>query len=213
MSSGRGPEHADLDPDAGAPPGDGDRLVCGASSDDLLTQVAEGRGAERDAHQRDCVHCQAALGEYGRLWGPMRELADVPVHAPADLLSATLGELRARTAPEGQGRVDDGGEAFHVAARAVVTVAGHVARGTEGVRIALSGLGALTGAERTSVARMGIRGQSVAIELTVAADYGQDLHRLADRLRAQVSGAVRAQLGLDAVEIGVEITDVFLPRR
>ena len=107
MRSGRGPEHADLDPDAGAPPGDGDRLVCGASSDDLLTQVAEGRGAERDAHQRDCVHCQAALGEYGRLWGPMRELADVPVHAPADLLSATLGELRARTAPEGQGRVDD----------------------------------------------------------------------------------------------------------
>ena len=213
MSSGRGPGRTEDDPGAGTSPGDDDRLVCGASSDDLLTQVAEGRGAERDAHQRDCLHCQAALGEYGRLWEPMRELADVPVHAPADLLSATLGELKARTAPEGQGRVDDEGEVFGVAARAVVTVAGHVARGTEGVRIALSGLGVLAGADRASVARVGVRGRSVAIELTVAADYGQDLHRLADRLRVQVGDAVRAQLGLDAVEIGVEITDVFLPRR
>lgn len=214
------------------PSGARERLVCGASTDDLLSQVAEGRGAVRDAHQRDCLHCQATLGEYLRLWDPMRELADVEVHAPPDLLSRTLRGLRAHTTPDGQGHVEDRGEQYHVAARAVVTVAGHVARATEGVRVALSGLGALTtppsglagpaqpvtsdgAAARANsgrVARVGIQGQSVAVELTVAADYGQDLHRLADRLRVRVADAVLGQLGMDAVQIAVEITDVFPPR-
>lgn len=185
-------------------------LACGASSDALLTQVAEGRGVQRDAHQRDCLHCQAALGEYARWWGPMGELAEVPVQAPPDLLGRTLAGLRVLTGADAHGRVDDESGPYRVAARAVVSVAGHVARATEGVRIALGGIGELGGLGELT--RVGVAGQSVAIELTLAADYGQDLLRLADRLRARVTDAVRAQLGLEAVEIAVEITDVFLPR-
>ena len=46
-------------------------LPCGADVDALLEQVADGHGADRDAHQRDCVHCQAALAEFAALWAPV----------------------------------------------------------------------------------------------------------------------------------------------
>ena len=39
-------------------------VPCGAGVDLLLEQAAQGRGADRDAHQQRCVHCQAALGEF-----------------------------------------------------------------------------------------------------------------------------------------------------
>jgi hypothetical protein len=54
-------------------------LPCGADVDLLLEQAAAGRGRELDAHQRECVHCQAALGEFTALWAPVTELAAVPV--------------------------------------------------------------------------------------------------------------------------------------
>ena len=58
-------------------------LPCGADVDLLLEQVADGRGADRDAHQQQCVHCQAALSEFTALWAPVAELAAAPVPAPA----------------------------------------------------------------------------------------------------------------------------------
>ncbi len=42
-------------------------LPCGAEIDPLLEQVADGRADNRDAHQRDCVHCQAAITEFTAL--------------------------------------------------------------------------------------------------------------------------------------------------
>jgi hypothetical protein len=54
----------------------GERLRCGRRVEDvLLAQVAAGHGDDRDAHQRRCPHCQAALAEYDRLWAPIVELA------------------------------------------------------------------------------------------------------------------------------------------
>ena len=50
-------------------------LPCGAEIDPLLEQVADGRAADRDAHQRDCVHCQAAIAEFTALWAPVAETA------------------------------------------------------------------------------------------------------------------------------------------
>ena len=56
-------------------------LPCGAEIDPLLEQVADGRAADRDAHQRDCVHCQAAIAEFTALWAPVAETAATPVPA------------------------------------------------------------------------------------------------------------------------------------
>ena len=65
-------------------------LPCGADVDLLLEQAAQGRGADRDAHQQRCVHCQAALGEFTALWAPVAELAAAPVSVPPGLAAAVI---------------------------------------------------------------------------------------------------------------------------
>jgi hypothetical protein len=69
-------------------------LACGADVDLLLEQVADGRAAERDAHQLECVHCQAAIGELTFLWGPVTELVGRAVPAPPGLAAAVMRQIR-----------------------------------------------------------------------------------------------------------------------
>ncbi len=69
-------------------------LPCGADVDLLLEQAAQGHGAERDAHQRGCVHCQASLGEFTTVWSPVAELAAAPVTAPPGLVTAVMTQVR-----------------------------------------------------------------------------------------------------------------------
>lgn len=190
-----------------------DALVCGADSDALLAQVAEGRGDALDAHQARCPHCRAALAEYGRLWAPFDDLAATEIAAPPGLLDQALASVREQAGPPGYGRVVDGDASFLVAARAVVAVAGHAARASDGVRMALGALGdLLDDGSAAPAVDAGLSGQSVALELTVAAEYGHDLQRLAEHLRERIAVEVLAQTGLDVVSVDVTISDVF-PRR
>ncbi|MFC5061918.1 Asp23/Gls24 family envelope stress response protein [Actinomycetospora atypica] len=191
------------------------RLACGADPDALLAQVSEGRGDERDAHQAGCPHCRATLAEYARLWEPFDELAATEVRAPAGLLDRALASVREQAGPVDFGRVPDEQGPYLVAARAIVAVVGHAARSSAGVRMALGALGELvdpgTGAETRAAVGAGVSGQSVAVDLTVAAEYGHDLRRLAEHLRERVVSEVRAQTGLEVVVVDVAITDVFPP--
>ena len=57
-------------------------LPCGADVDLLFEQVADGRAADLDAHQRECVHCRAAIAEFTAVWSPVTALAASPVPAP-----------------------------------------------------------------------------------------------------------------------------------
>ena len=188
---------------AGPPAG---RLPCGRSADDVLTQVGEGRDRDLDEHQTSCPHCRAALAEYARLWGPIATSAAAPVRAPGGLFDAVLARL-GRTAG-GWGQFDDGGGTVLVSARVVVAVAGHAAELVDGVRVALGAFAA----DGVRV-RAGVAGSSVALDLTVVAEYGQDLPRLADRLRTRVAAAVEATTGLDTVGINVTVGDILPPRQ
>jgi hypothetical protein len=69
-------------------------LPCGAEVDLLLEQVADGRAADRDAHQRDCVHCRASIAEFTLLWVPVAETAATPVPAPPGLTAAVMSQIR-----------------------------------------------------------------------------------------------------------------------
>jgi len=69
-------------------------LACGAEVDLLLEQIADGRGADLDAHQRLCVHCQAAITEFTAIWKPVAELASMPVPAPPSLTDAVMSHIR-----------------------------------------------------------------------------------------------------------------------
>ncbi|GEL20549.1 Asp23/Gls24 family envelope stress response protein [Pseudonocardia asaccharolytica] len=186
----------------------GARLACGAEADDLLAQVAEGRAGERTPHQRLCPHCQATLAEYDRAWAPVRELAARKVHAPGEIVEAALRHIRGAAENPTYGLLTNGDGITRIAARVVAVTARETAARVSGVRVALSRLPAAD-TRSDQQADAGVAGESTAIKLTLAADYGQDLHALAERIRSEVTNEVRTLTGLDPVVVSVVIDDVF----
>ena len=103
-------------------------------------------------------------------------------------------------------------------ARVVVCAARLAAQGVRGVRLALGRL------EDPSIpvpapypaagsgAGPGVGEPGVAVAMTVVADYGQDLHALAERIRARVIEGVGVYLGACPVSVSVHIDDVFPTR-
>ncbi|HEY2288050.1 MAG TPA: hypothetical protein VGH88_20115, partial [Streptosporangiaceae bacterium] len=112
-------------------------MPCGADVDLLLEQVAGGRAADRDAHQRQCVHCQAALGEFTAVWAPITALAATPVAAPPGLAAAVMSQLRSlvRGMPYTLQLTELG--AVRIAARVIAALARDSAQMVPDVRLAL----------------------------------------------------------------------------
>ncbi|MFP5023316.1 Asp23/Gls24 family envelope stress response protein [Pseudonocardia phyllosphaerae] len=180
------------------------RLPCGRSTDDLMDQVAAGRGAERDEHQQHCVHCQAALGEYERLWGPMEELAAEEVTAPEGKFDSVMRRLRGAFSEPNYAVLPGPLGATRIAARVIVVTASRSAQAVEGVRVALSKVG-----DEGDDVTVGVAGSSTAIEIVLAASYGEDLHDLAERVRREVTEQIHELTGLTAAEVSVVIDDVL----
>lgn len=181
------------------------RLPCGASVDDLLAQVTEGdRG--RTAHQRRCPHCTAALAEYRRLWAPVDELAREAVHPPDGVMQQVLRRIYAASDHSRYGVIPTPRGATRIAEQIVAVTARLSAEQIPGVRAALSHS---ADPDPGAGVQAGLVGGSTALRITVAASYGEDLHALADRVRAAVADAVRSLTGLDPVEISVLVDDVL----
>src|ERR1700730_9810240 len=129
------------DPPAGGPAGPGllaaAALPCGPDVDLLLEQVASGHGADRDAHQRQCVHCQAALTELSVLWAPVDELAAEPVTAPPGLTAAVMSRIRSLVRDIWYTLEITEMGTIRIAARIVAALARDCARLIPGVRVAL----------------------------------------------------------------------------
>lgn len=187
------------------------RLTCGRRAEDLVAQVADGRGAERDAHQQQCPHCQAALAEYDRLWGPIRDLAAETVSPPPSLLEGALRRIRGVVQHANYGVITAADGSTRIAARVVVVTARETAQAVPGVRVALGRHVSSAGNtdDDDPAVTAGVAGRSTAVEITLAADYGHDLHHLADQVRAEVSAHVRALTGLEPVQVTVIIDDIF----
>lgn len=200
------------------PEQDSDRLSCGRAADETLTQVADGRGDQRDTHQQQCPHCQAALAEYERLWAPLHALAAEQVTAPDSIIDAALARIRGAVQTD-YGVLDSEHGVTRIAARVVVVTARESAQRVPGVRVALSkyvsaglgrrGGGDPLGEDRGAEVTAGVAGRSTAIEITLAADYGQNLPNLAERVRTEVAQRVRTLTDLEPVQITVIIDDVL----
>ncbi len=189
-----------------------ERLSCGRPVEDVLTQVAEGRGGERDAHQRNCPHCQAAIGEYDRLWAPLRDLAGQRVAAPDSIVEAALRRIRGAVEHDDYGVFESTHGTTRISARVVVVAARETAQGVPGVRVALSKhvTGEGPGPDRSGAdVTAGVAGRSTAIEITLAADHGLDLQELSERVRREVASRVRALTHLEPVQITVIIDEIF----
>lgn len=101
---------------------------------------------------------------------------------------------------------------------AVAKVAGIAARAVPGVYSLGSGpsraLGAIRDAVGSSDHAAGVRAEvgetQVAVDITLVALYGHPLHGIANQVRAAVFRAVEELVGLQVIEVNIEITDVYI---
>lgn len=101
---------------------------------------------------------------------------------------------------------------------AVAKVAGIAARTVPGVYSLGTGpsraLGAIRDAVGSSDHAAGVHAEvgetQVAVDINLVAVYGTPLHSLADQVRAAVYTAVEELVGLQVIEVNVEINDVYV---
>ena len=177
----------------------------------LLEQAAEGLAADRDAHQRNCVHCQAALTEFTALWRPVTELAGNPVPAPPALVASVMSQIRER--------VRDVWYTLETtelgAIRIVAALARDSARTIPGVRVALGRSTHSRLAERATFrhrpphAAVGVLGRTAVVDLAVAIAYGEPAHLVAKDIQQQVIVTLRDTIGLQTVTVNGTIDDVL----
>jgi len=193
------------------------KLVCGADVDLLLEQVADG-GGQLSAHQRDCVHCRAAISEFTALWDPVREVAATRVLPPAELAATVIRRIRRLVHEVGYTlQITDGGT-IRIAARVVAALARDSARLVRGVRAAFgrsshSTPGVFTGdgplSQRPAGAAAGVLGRTAVVDLAVAVNYGMPVHDVARDIQRQVAAALHHGLGLQNVTVNVTVDDVL----
>jgi uncharacterized alkaline shock family protein YloU len=193
-------------------------LPCGVDVDLLLEQVAGGRGTDRDAHQQQCVHCQAALSEFTTLWAPVAELAAAPVHAPPGLAAAVMSQIRFHVRDIWYTLEITESGAIRIAARIVAALARDCARMIPGVRVAFGRstqdtIAAL--AEKATLghhhphAAIGVLGRTAVVDLAIAVTYNDPADQVARDIQRQVITTLRDQVGLQSVKVNVTVDDIL----
>ena len=193
-------------------------LACGADVDELLEQAADGYAAQLTSHQHGCLYCQAALGEFARVWAPVRRLAAEQVAVPAALKSAVASQIRKLVADVWYTlQLNDGG-AIRVAARVVARIAREAASGVAGVRIAfgrsthsrMAGLAErATLAHRHPHAAVGVLGRTAVVDLAIAVQYGDEVDAVARAVQQRAVAELRSRVGLQDVTVNVIVDDVI----
>ena len=193
-------------------------LPCGADVDPLLEQVADGHASDRDTHQRDCVHCQAAIAEFAALWAPVTEAAASPVPAPPGLTAAVMSQIRVLVRDVWYTLQTTDLGFIRIAARIVAALARDSARMVPSVHVAFgrsthSKTAALTEqatfAHHHPHAAVGILGRTAVVDLAVAVTYGDPVHEVARDIQQHVIATLRDQIGLQTVTVNVTIDDIF----
>ena len=193
-------------------------LACGADMDLLLERVADGRGKDQDAHQQQCVHCQAALSEFTALWGPVAELAAAPVLPPPGLVAAVMSQMRALVRDVWYTLEITESGAIRIAARIVAALARDCAWMIPRVRVALgrSNAGPIavlaekaTFGHRYPHAAVGVLGGTAIVDLTVAVTYNDPVHEVARDIHRQVTATLRDQVGRRSVTVNVTVDDIL----
>jgi uncharacterized alkaline shock family protein YloU len=192
-------------------------LACGAGIDELLEQAADGHVGQLTGHQRHCLHCQAALQEFSRLWEPVRSLAAEHVAVPATLKTAVASQIRELIADVWYTlQLTDTG-AIRIAARVIATIAREAARNVPGVRAAFGRSTHSTTANPAGKASLrhhphaaaGVLGRTAVVDLAIAAHYGGQLDAIAREVQQRAIAELRTKTGLQDVTVNVTIDDVI----
>lgn len=107
----------------------------------------------------------------------------------------------------------------NISEQAVAKVAAIAARDVPGVFVLGTGsnraLGALRdavgGADITQGVHVEVGQTQAAVDISLIAVYGEPLHQVANNVRAAVYEAVETLVGLQVIEVNVEIHDVHVP--
>jgi uncharacterized alkaline shock family protein YloU len=192
-------------------------LACGADVDELIEQAAYGRAGQLTDHQRGCLHCQAALREFSRVWEPVRDLAAEQVSLPAAVRTAVSRQIRKLTADAWYTLDLADGGAIRIAARVVAMIARDAARQVPGARVVFGRstrprtagqAEAATLGHRHPNEAVGVMGRTAAVDLAVTAQYGQELDAVGRGVQQQAIAALRDKAGLRDVLVNVTIDDV-----
>ncbi|MDQ3885736.1 MAG: Asp23/Gls24 family envelope stress response protein, partial [Actinomycetota bacterium] len=137
------------------------------------------------------------------------------------IVDSVLRRIRGAVEYPNYGVVESPDGLTRISARVVVVTARETAQAVPGVRVALSkriissvgegdySLGGYSDEVDGTEVTAGMAGRSTAVEITLAADYGLDLRRLGERVRAEVSARIRTLTDLEPVQVTVIIDDVF----
>lgn len=194
-------------------------LPCGAEVDPLLEQITDGRATDLDAHQRECVHCQAAIAEFTALWVPVTESAAEFVPAPSGLTAAVMSQIRVLMRDVWYTLQTTELGAIRIAARIVAALARDSARMAPGVRVALgrSSQGPMAAlAEEATLkhhhphSAVGVLGRTAIVDLAVAVSYGDPVHEVARDIQRHVIRTLRDDVGLKTVVVNVTVDDVII---
>jgi uncharacterized alkaline shock family protein YloU len=193
-------------------------LACGTGIDELLEQAADGHASQPTEHQRDCLHCQAALQEFSRIWEPVRHLAAEHVAVPAALKTAVASQIRKLVADVWYTlQLSDSG-AIRVAARVVARIARTAARSIPGVKVAFgrsthskpAGLAEkATLRHRHPHAAVGVLGRTALVHLAIAVQYGDQLDAVAREVQQRAITELRSKAGLQDIVVNVTVDDVI----
>jgi uncharacterized alkaline shock family protein YloU len=193
-------------------------LACGAGVDELLEQAADGHAGQLTDHQRQCLHCQAALQEFTRIWAPVRTLAAEHVAVPAALRTAVASQIRKLVADVWYTlQLSDSG-AIRIAARVVATIARDAARTVPGVRVAFgrsTDINSAGPAEKATLrhrhphAAAGVLGRTAVVDLAIAVQYGDQLETAARDVQQRAIAELRTKAGLQDVTVNVTVDDVI----
>ena len=195
-----------------------DTLACGHSVDEVFEQVADGRADRLTDHQRGCLHCQAAVAEFTRLWAPVQASTRAPVPAPAAIAGVVLDRVQRLVKDTWYTlELTDGGS-VQIAARIVARIARDTARRVPGVRVALgrsSGGRLARLVEKATFghlhpnAAVGVLGRTAVVDLAIAVTYGDVIDDVARAVQVNVQRELARAVGLKTVAVNVTVDDVL----
>ncbi len=179
----------------------------------LLEQVADGHAGQLTGHQRDCVHCRAAIGELASLWRPVRELAAAPVPVPPNLTASVIRRIRRLVHDVGYTLQINEGGAIRIAVRIIAALARVSAGRVPGVRLALgrNSRAPLSGPpeEGHFQTAAGALGRTAVVDLAVTVSYDRPVRDVARDIQRRVAVDLRKDLGLQNITVNVTIADIL----
>ncbi|NMH91455.1 Asp23/Gls24 family envelope stress response protein [Pseudonocardia bannensis] len=187
-----------VDPDAGPTI---EVLACGRDAAAVWDRATAGA---RDEHERDCLHCAAAIADARKLDAVVHRMATEPVQPPPSVMDRVMGAVLAELRPHDVLELDSPHGPALLSRPAAAAVLRHVVDGMDGMRARscrIEQLGPATG----DASRAG----PVTVAMTVTARFGVDLASVTARVRQMIIAAGAQALGVAVRRVDIEVVDVF----